>query len=65
MSSKGMVSCPQPEAAESGVEILRAGGSAVDAAVACALVQTVVDPLMCSICGFGTAAVYRPEAGIH
>lgn len=65
MSNKGMVSCPQPEAAESGVEILRAGGNAVDAAVACALVQTVVDPLMCSIGGFGTAAVYRPEAGIH
>ena len=65
MSTKGMVSCPQPEAAESGVEILRAGGNAVDAAVACALAQTVVDPLMCSIGGFGTAAVYRPEAGIH
>ena len=44
-----MVVCPQPEAAESGVDILRAGGNAVDAAVACALAQTVVDPLMCGI----------------
>ena len=65
MTRKGMVVCPQPEAAESGVEILRAGGNAVDAAVACALAQTVVDPLMCGIAGFGTAAVYRPDAGVH
>ena len=65
MTRKGLVVCPQPEAAESGVEILRAGGNAVDAAVACALAQTVVDPLMCGIAGFGTAAVYRPDAGVH
>jgi gamma-glutamyltranspeptidase/glutathione hydrolase len=65
MSSKGMVVCPQPEAAESGVEILRAGGNAVDAAVACAFAQTVVDPLMCGIAGFGTAALYLPQAGVH
>jgi gamma-glutamyltranspeptidase / glutathione hydrolase len=62
---KGMVVCPQPEAAESGVEILRSGGNAVDAAVACAFAQTVVDPLMCGIAGFGTAAVYLPQAGVH
>ncbi|GAD22326.1 gamma-glutamyltransferase [Acidovorax sp. MR-S7] len=60
-----MVVCPQPEAAESGIDILRAGGNAVDAAVATALAQTVVDPLMCGIAGFGTAAVYLPGAGVH
>jgi gamma-glutamyltranspeptidase/glutathione hydrolase len=60
-----MVVCPQPEAAESGVDILRAGGNAVDAAVACAFAQTVVDPLMCGIAGFGTGAVYLPQAGVH
>ncbi len=65
MKRKGMVVCPQPEAAESGIEILRAGGNAIDAAVACALAQTVVDPLMCGIAGFGTAAVYRPGSGQH
>jgi len=65
MNRKGMVSCAQPEAAEAGAEILKAGGNAVDAAVACALVQTVVDPLMCGIAGFGTAAVYMPGAGTH
>ena len=58
MKKQAMVSCPQPEAAESGIDILRAGGNAVDAAVATALAQSVVDPLMCGIAGFGTAAVY-------
>jgi gamma-glutamyltranspeptidase / glutathione hydrolase len=65
MANKGMVVCPQPEAAESGVEVLRAGGNAVDAAVACALAQTVVDPLMCGIGGFGTAAVYMGASDAH
>nr|WP_255581805.1 gamma-glutamyltransferase [Cupriavidus sp. AU9028] len=62
---KGMVVCPQPEAAEAGIEILRAGGNAADAAVACAFAQTVVDPLMCGIAGFGTAAVYMPSHQAH
>ena len=65
MKKQAMVVCPQPEAAESGIDILRAGGNAVDAAVATALAQTVVDPLMCGIAGFGTAAVYLPGAGVH
>ncbi|WP_034691595.1 gamma-glutamyltransferase [Acidovorax sp. MR-S7] len=65
MAREAMVVCPQPEAAESGIDILRAGGNAVDAAVATALAQTVVDPLMCGIAGFGTAAVYLPGAGVH
>lgn len=65
MPQQGMVVCPQPEAAESGIDILRAGGNAVDAAVACALAQTVVDPLMCGIAGFGTAALYLPGQNVH
>ncbi len=65
MNRHGMVVCPQPEAAESGIEILQAGGNAVDAAVACAFSQTVVDPLMCGIAGFGTAALYLPGKQTH
>jgi gamma-glutamyltranspeptidase/glutathione hydrolase len=65
-NGRGMVVAPQPEAAEAGVEILRAGGNAVDAALACAFVQTVVDPMMCGIAGFGSLAVYLPQAhGVH
>ena len=43
-----MIVAPQPEATEAGAEILTAGGNAVDAAIACALVQGVVDPMMWS-----------------
>ncbi len=63
--NNAMVVCPQPEAAEAGIEILEAGGNAVDAAIACALAQTVVDPLMCGIAGFGSLAVYLPGQGVH
>ena len=42
----GIVSAPQPEAVEAGAEALEKGGNAVDAAIACAFVQTAVDPQM-------------------
>lgn len=63
--TRGMISAPQPEAVEAGLEVLEAGGNAVDAAVATALVQTAVDPQMCGIAGFGTMHVYLPEQGVH
>ena len=55
----GMISAAQPEAVEAGLEALEAGGNAVDAAVATALVQTAVDPQMCGIAGFGSLHVYN------
>ena len=61
----GMISAPQPEAVEAALEVFATGGNAVDAAVACALVQTVVDPQMCGIAGFGNAQLYLPECGVH
>jgi gamma-glutamyltranspeptidase/glutathione hydrolase len=61
----GMVSAAQPEAVEAGLDALQAGGNAVDAAVATALVQTVVDPQMCGIAGFGCLHVYDPQRGTH
>jgi len=61
----GMVTAPQPEAVEAGLECLRAGGNAVDAAIVGALVQTVVDPQMCGIAGFGTFHVYMPSRDVH
>jgi gamma-glutamyltranspeptidase/glutathione hydrolase len=65
MANKGMVVAAQPEAAEAGLEALRAGGNAVDAALACAFVQTAIDPLMCGIAGFGSMAVYMPNSSTH
>lgn len=61
----GMVSAAQPESVEAGVDMLRAGGNAVDAAIACALVAGVVDPQMCGIAGFGNAQMYLPSEGVH
>jgi len=65
MTEKGMVVTPQPEATEAGRDILAAGGNAIDAAIATALVQAVVDPLMCGIAGFGSLAVYLPSKRVH
>ena len=60
-----MVSAAQPEAVEAGAAVLRAGGNAVDAAMAVALVAGVVDPQMCGIAGFGNMQVYMPGKGVH
>ena len=53
----GMVVAPQVPAVETGVNVLRQGGNAIDAAVTAAFVQMVVDPQMCGIGGFGAATV--------
>ena len=63
--TQGMVVAPQPEAVEAGAVALMKGGNAVDAAMTCALVQTVVDPMMCGIAGFGTLQLYLPKQGYH
>jgi gamma-glutamyltranspeptidase / glutathione hydrolase len=60
-----MIVAPQPEAVEAGALILKRGGNAVDAAIACALVQGVVDPCMAGIAGFGSLQVYLPGQGFH
>ena len=63
--NQGMVVAPQPEAVEAGVLILREGGNAVDAGIACGLVQGVVDPQMTGIAGFGSLQAFLPEHKIH
>jgi len=47
----GMVSCPHALASEAGVEILKAGGSAVDAAIAASAVLSAVYPHWTSVGG--------------
>ena len=59
--SGAMIVCPQPVAAEAGRDVLRGGGNAVDAAVATALVQGVIDPMMCGIGGSGVMLVHLAD----
>ena len=61
----GMISAPQPEAVEAGLEVFKTGGNVVDAAIAAALVQTVVDPQMCGVAGFGSMQLYRADERRH
>lgn len=65
MIRNATIVAPQPEAVEAGAEILERGGNAIDAALACAFVQGVVDPQMSGIGGFGSMQVYMPARGIH
>ena len=51
MTTRGMVTSPHYLATQAGVDILRKGGTALDAAVAVAAVLAVVYPQMCSIGG--------------
>ena len=60
---RAMVAAPQPDAVEAGVNVLAQGGSAIDAAIACALMQGVVDPLMCGVAGLGVLGVIPGTMG--
>lgn len=59
----GMVTSPHSLASAAGVEILKAGGSAVDAAIATSAVLAIVYPHMTSIGGDAFWLIYDSKAG--
>jgi len=59
-AERGMVAAAHPLTVETGLEILRQGGNAIDAAVGAGLTAAVVMPEMCGLGGDLFAVVHRP-----
>jgi gamma-glutamyltranspeptidase / glutathione hydrolase len=61
MAQHGMVVTSQPLAAQAGLQILKGGGNAVDAAVATAAVLNLVEPMMEGVGGDLFAVIYAAK----
>src|SRR5690242_19265366 len=62
VAKKRMIAAANPHAAKAGLDMMRAGGSAVDAAIATQLVLNLVEPESSGIGGGAFMLVYDPKA---
>jgi gamma-glutamyltranspeptidase / glutathione hydrolase len=62
-SKNGMMVSSHPLVTRVGTDMLRAGGNAVDAVLAAAVAQTVVEPHMCTIFGVLSMMYYDAKSG--
>jgi len=60
-ANNAMISVANPYAAEAGLRILKAGGSAIDAAIAAQMVLNLVEPQSSGIGGGGFLMLYDPK----
>ncbi|MDP6419822.1 MAG: gamma-glutamyltransferase family protein [SAR202 cluster bacterium] len=63
VAENGAVTAMQPPSAEAGMAMLKAGGNAVDAAVAMAFCNIVLEPYMATIAGMGYMLVHMAAEG--
>ena len=63
LGTNGMVSSAHPLATRAGLEVLKDGGNAYDAAIAVAASLGVVEPYMSGVGGYGAIVVYDAQSG--
>jgi gamma-glutamyltranspeptidase/glutathione hydrolase len=63
LARRGMVAAPHYLAAEAGLDVLKAGGNAVDAAIATSAMLQVVYPFVCGLGGDVFMMIYEAASG--
>ncbi len=63
LARRGMVAAPHYLAAEAGLDLLKAGGNAIDAAIAASAMLQVVYPFVCGLGGDVFMLIYEAKSG--